>query len=205
MILGTIIALVVVTVAVYMKNRQATQLLAGQSLGTLLIVVHFAFMRCEMFGWFWAYVALIGGGLLSLWLIRYLMDMKVGDTVTTPRYVEVIADRLEVSVKVLDTQKIRAFVHKGGIYLSVGLLEMLESDELGAIVAHEVYHLRHSPNRLVCAILSMTSLSFRAYRDEQQADEFAASVMGRQSLSSALRKLDLQDMEARLRNISQVQ
>jgi heat shock protein HtpX len=107
-----------------------------------------------------------------------------------------------VSIVVLDTQRSRAIANRGRVYLSVGLIERLETDELRAVVAHEVYHLRTSPPRLLSFLLGLTSLTFLRYRDEGAADAYAASVAGPGAIIGALRHLDIKDAEERASALS---
>ena len=99
----------------------------------------------------------------------------------------------------MDTPIIRAFVFMKRIYLSIGLLERLEKDEIKAVVAHEVYHLRYSPNKILSFLLALASLSFYRYSDEFAADQYAVGIVGKEKLISALKKLDIKDSSKRIR------
>ena len=113
--------------------------------------------------------------------------------IRSPPYLSEIRQKFKVDISVLDTQKIKAFIYKKKIYLSIGLLERLEKDEIKAVVAHELYHLNHSPNKFLASILALASLTFRRFNDEHKADIYAVKTLDIKNLISALKKLQIKD------------
>ena len=73
----------------------------------------------------------------------------------------------------------------------------VDDDQLRAVVAHEVYHLRHDHPRLLGHLLSLTSLTFLRYDDEHAADIYAAKVAGAEAMAGALDRLGIEDRDHR--------
>lgn len=124
-----------------------------------------------MFQWIWVYSGVVSSCVLVLVLVRYWMAREARKNVaSSSSYVLPLEKEFEVPVRVIDTQEIRAFAHGKVAYLSVGLLEYLNRDEVRDVVAHEVYHLKHSPDKLISSLLALSSLTFKPYNDEHLAD-----------------------------------
>ena len=107
----------------------------------------------------------------------------------------------DVDIVVLDTQRVRALAHRGTVYLSVGLLERLDDDQLRAVIAHEVYHLVTRSPRMLSSFLSLTSLTFLRYSEEREADAYAARIIGEEALVGALETLEIRDRKKRAANL----
>ena len=82
------------------------------------------------------------------------------------------------------------------------MIERLEKDEIKAVIAHEIYHLKYSPNKIISSLLTIASLTFYRYSDEFSADKYAAEITSKESLISALKKLDIKDSMKRINNLS---
>jgi len=177
-------------------------LVAGQAAAASAIVVGIVSMNCAMFEWIWAYLGVVSFGLLTLSLVRYCLTRE-GETNHTglSSYVATLEAQFGIPIRVLDTQKIRAFAHRRAAYLSVGLLERLDEDEVTAVIAHEAYHVKHSPSKLVSSLAALSSLTFVPYNDEHSADQYAADIAGKDTLARALRKLEIVGGEQRIEDL----
>lgn len=86
----------------------------------------------------------------------------------------------------------RAFISGESIFLSMGMLELMDNIELEAILAHEVWHLRHNSKTPFLRQLSI--ITFTKNRSESElellADNFAAKIVSRNAVESARSKLD---------------
>ena len=122
--------------------------------------------------------------------------------IRSPPYLSEIRQKFKVDISVLDTQKIKAFTYKNRIYLSGGLLERLEKDEIMAVVAHEVYHLNLSPNKFLSSLLALTSQTFCRFNDEHYADQYAVKTAGIHNLINALKILEIRDYKKRAMKLS---
>ena len=182
--------------------RKYEFLLGGQIAVTASIVFGLLSMNCPMYQWIWIYSGSVSSGVLALMLVRYWVAREARkNTVSLSSYVSPLEKEFEIPVRVIDTQKMRAFVHGKAAYLSVGLLEHLNWDEVRAVVAHEVYHLKHSPDKLISSLLALSSLTFKPYNDEHLADKYAAKVAGEDNLVRALKKLETAGSIQRIRDV----
>jgi heat shock protein HtpX len=177
-------------------------MLTAQMATTFVIALNFIAMKCDTFQLIWLYFGIVFGGVFLIWTAKRFVHQQCQDIIEKPRHLSQFEERFNVEIKVLDSQKIKAFVFQNRIYVTMGLLERLDNDELNAVLAHEVYHVRNSPNKLLSSILALTSLTFKRHNDDTQADEFAARKMGRKSLISAFRKLEIIDSEKRIKKLA---
>jgi heat shock protein HtpX len=194
---------VAICLVFYIVSRRYESLLGAQSFMSVIISVNLLSMNCNMFTWFWMYLGIILIGTIIIMFVknliqRYVVQKNIGSISSLSD----IESEFNVHINVIDSSKIRAFVFMKKIYLSVGLLERLEKNEIRAVVAHELYHLNHSPNKIMSTLLAITSLTFRRHSDEYSADSFAANVSGMENLINALKKLNIKDSEKRIRTLS---
>ncbi len=203
-----LIGLIVITtffLLLFINKRNYESLLASQSTLTIIISINLFSMNCYMFAWVWIYLGLILIGTLLIVVAKYYLDLQLErNIIRLPPFLSKIQQRFKVDINLLDTQKIKAFTYKKKIYLTVGLLELLENDEIMAVVAHEVYHLNHSPNKFVSFILALSSLTFRGFNDEHLADKYAVKIFGINNLINALKKLQIKGAEKRIKKLSSV-
>jgi heat shock protein HtpX len=135
-------------------------------------------------------------------IAKQYIDLQLSrNIVTSIPCLSEIKQQFKINIHIIDTQKIKAFTHRKKIYLSVGLLERLNDDELKAVVAHEIYHLKHSPNKFLSSLLALASLTFRRFNDEHSADRYAAKTAGIHNLINALRKLEIKNYKERARRL----
>ncbi|HWQ49951.1 MAG TPA: M48 family metalloprotease [Methanosarcina sp.] len=85
----------------------------------------------------------------------------------------------------------RAFASGKMIFLSIGMLELMNDLELKAILAHEVWHLRHNNQTPLLRQLSLMTFTKNLSEDELEslADIFAGEVVNRGAVESAREKL----------------
>jgi heat shock protein HtpX len=175
----------------------------SQMVSSMAIVEGFRQMNCSMSGYVWGYFGLISGSLVFLGVVQIVFDKRInGLEISDAHLMKKLSSDLGSEVFLLDTQKIKAFTHKRRIYLSVGLVELLDYEEIKAVAAHELYHVKHTPNRLVANSLAVSSLWLKSYRDDAKADLFAAEMAGRDNLISAFEKLNIFRAEKRIRRLA---
>ena len=85
----------------------------------------------------------------------------------------------------------KAFASGKAIFISIGMLEIFDEQELKAVLAHEAWHLRHNNKTPILRQLSlMTFTKFRPGQElELMADSFAEEIVGKGALESAQAKL----------------
>jgi heat shock protein HtpX len=175
----------------------------SQMVSSIAIVEGFRQMNCVMSGYIWGYFALISGSLVFLGVVQIVFDKHVkGLEISDARFMRELSSDLGCEIYLLDTQRVKAFAHRRRIYLSVGLVELLEPNEIRAVASHELYHAKHTPNRLLANSLAVSSLWLRSYRDDASADKYASEVAGRENLISAFEKLNVVGAERRIKRLS---
>lgn len=85
----------------------------------------------------------------------------------------------------------RAFASGKAIFLSLGILELVEVHELKAILAHEAWHIRHNNRTPILRQLAVMSFMRNRSEDELEilADMFAEKIAGKSALESARAKI----------------
>jgi Zn-dependent protease with chaperone function len=172
---------------VFLFTKKPNHMFLSQAVSSFAMIEGFRQMSCPMSSYIWLYFGLISGAMVLMGVVQIAFDKRVQD--------------LRI-VYLLDTQKIKAFTHKRQIYLSVGLVELLEPEEIRAVCAHELYHVMHTPNRYLANTLAVASLWMKSYRDDAKADRFAAEVAGRENLISAFNKLRILNRKKRISRIA---
>jgi heat shock protein HtpX len=204
-LLELIVALSAATVLLFLAfhlDRGFKPLLGAQLALTSAISVSLVSMECWMSSWVWAYLGFVLAGATAITLLRRFNSSRLEESSLGRS--DALADlenEFDVDIVVLDAQRARALAYGDTVYLSVGLLERLDDDQLRAVVAHEAYHLRTSPSRPLSALLSLTSLTFLRFNDEGSADAYAARVAGVDAIVGALDRLDIADREERARRL----
>jgi heat shock protein HtpX len=182
----------------FLLRKKYPYMLFTQMCATTIIAMNILVMKCTMFQLIWVYIGVVLIGTLLIALGRYYVLIQSSDTIPNPRYISKFSSIFQVPIKVLNTSRIKAFVCAKTVFLSVGLLEILERNEIAAVIAHEAYHAKNSPNKIYASFFALTSLTFIQWSDELDADRYAANCVGAASLSGALRKLEIKNWEKRI-------
>jgi heat shock protein HtpX len=182
----------------YKFERGYKTLVGAQMMVTVMISTSLASMDCYMATWVWFYLGAVIAGAVVIGMLRTFNRSRL-ESSSLGRFDALadLEDEFDVIIVVLDTQRVRALAYKDTVYLSVGLLERLDDDQLRAVVAHEVYHLETRPPRMLSWFLALTSLTFLRYSDEREADAYAAQLIGEEALAGALETLRIRDREER--------
>jgi Zn-dependent protease with chaperone function len=197
-----LIALVIIFGLIFIFKRNYESLLTSQFFMTVIISLNLLSMNCDMFYWLWIYLGIILMGTILLGFVKIYLNLKLDKNIfRLPTFLSDIGKRWNVDIRILDSQRIKAFAYKNKVYLSIGLIERLEKDEIKSVVAHEVYHLNHSPSKFLSSFLAITSLTFKRFRDEYHADRYAAKTTGLANLINAFRKLQIKDGEKRINQL----
>jgi heat shock protein HtpX len=187
---------------VFLFTKKSNYMFLSQGVSSFAMVEGFRQMSCPMSSYVWFYFGLISGAMVFMGVVQIAFDRRVQDLrIKDAQFMRKLSSDLGCSVYLLDTQKIKAFTHKRQIYISVGLVELLEPEEIRAVAAHELYHVLQTPNRYLANTLALTSLWMKSYRDDEKADLFAAEMAGHENLISAFNKLKVQ---SRIKRISRL-
>ena len=198
-----IIGFISIFIFKFIRNRNFESLLISQTSISILITISLFSMTCDMFNWLWLYLGIILIGSLLIFIIKLLLDKDLDQNIINSlSFILELEEKFSVPIKIIDTQRIRAFHYRKKIYLSVGLLERLQKGEIKAVIAHELYHLKYSPNKIISSLLAISSLTFKRYNDEKSADQYAVKLTGRNNFINALKKLNIKDRNKRINRLS---
>ncbi len=195
-----------ITIALFVRTFRPEPFLAAQASTSFIIILGFLGMNCYMISYVWLYLAIVLGALIILGLLNYgfkrhLVNITCPDDVG-PDLRKELVDMFGCEVRFIDHHVPKAFAHANVIYLSIGLIEALNDRELKAVVAHEAFHINFTPDRTILVSMAILSLWFRSFRDEKAADWFAAEMIDRHSIISAMEKLDIKGREERIAALS---
>lgn len=198
-----LIALTFIFLLIFYQMRNNESLLASQLTMTIVISINLLSMNCDMFYWYWIYLGIILIGTILIGIVKIYLELKLNENIIRlPYFLSELEKYWKIEIKILDTQRIKAFTYKNKIYLSIGLIERLEKDEIKSVVAHEVYHIHHSSNKFLSSILALTSMTFFRFNDQHLADRFAVKTSGFKNLVNAFKKLQIKDAEQRIKKLS---
>lgn len=201
-ILLIFIGILALLFVLYKYTKNVRFIMTAQVFTTGTIILNFVSMKCETFNLIWLYIGFVFFGGFLIWSGKRYVSTQCKQSLHTPRFISDFQKKYNVKVKVLPSEKIKAFVYRKTIYVTVGVLQRLNTAEIEAVLAHEVYHVRNSPNKLFSSILALTSLTFKRHNDDPMADKYAASVMGKEPLINAFKKLEIIDGEERIRRLA---
>jgi len=123
-------------------------------------------------------------------LIKRYKARPVAEIMDWPQaFVDTLAAK--AGVYYYDSAVPRAFASGKCIFLSLGMLELMDNSELKAVLAHEVWHIRHNNKTPVLRQLSLMTFTKNHSEEELEllADAFAAKIAGETAVESARAKL----------------
>jgi len=179
------------------KHRLLT-FVSAQVAVILAIIATFYLMECEGMLTIYLYLGYAAvSGALMFGITRYYDRLMIRRLNAKPAgsiigWVQRFVDQLAAAtVYYYDSAAPRAFAAGRSIFVSVGLLEALDDDELRAVLAHEAWHIRNNSRMPYLRQLAlMTFSSHKSSELEIMADRFAAEIAGEEALSSARNKVD---------------
>ncbi len=93
-------------------------------------------------------------------------------------------------VYVLNTSLPKAFTLGRDIFVSAGMIDLLEDNELKAVLAHEKFHVIENRTPFLNRMKYLTFLPLSQDKIEIMADEYAEKIVGKEALMRAKRKID---------------
>ena len=189
--------------AFYLKTKSPIQRVssfAGAQLSMVgAIAATFSTMECSRMLTIEVYLAyvLISTGIMLFLpgsyykiLIRHHNAKPISDIVDwADDFVNTLSE--DSQVYYFDSAIPKAFASGKAIFVSIGMLELFDEQELKAVLAHEAWHLRHNNKTPILRQLSL--MTFTKFRSEQElelmADRFAEKIVSKGALESARAKL----------------
>ncbi|MCQ1535741.1 M48 family metalloprotease [Methanosarcina sp. KYL-1] len=124
-------------------------------------------------------------------LIKRYRARPITEVMDWPQhFVNILSKKAEVYY--YDSAVPRAFASGKAVFLSMGMLELMDESELKAILAHEVWHIRHNNKTPILRQLSIMTFTRNRSEDELEllADIFAGEVVSKDAVESARAKLN---------------
>jgi len=179
------------------KKRLQTFAFA-QATGLFAIATTFYLMDCsEMLSLYLYFAYVIISTILIFGTLRYYdrllikrLDAKPAGNILewTQEFVDMMAS---AKVYYFDSAVPKAFAAGRSIFISIGLIELMNDDELKAVLAHEAWHIRHNSRMPFLKQLALMTFSSTSEPElETMADRYAAEIAGSSALSSARNKVD---------------
>jgi len=192
------IALISISLIISNPRKRLRVFIFAQLSGILAIALTYYIMECsEMLSLYLYSAYLTVSTLMIFGALRYydrIMIRKLGAKPAgsildwTQEFVDMLTS---AKLYYFDSAIPRAFASGRSIFISIGLLEMLDDDELKAVLAHEAWHIRHNSGMPFMKQLALMAFSSSADPElEFMADCFAAQIAGIKALSSARDKVD---------------
>jgi len=195
-----ILSIALITISLMLSNprKKFRIFLFAQSAGIFAVALTYYIMDCsEMLSIYLYSVYLLISTLMIFGTLRYydrIMIRKLGAKPAdsflnwTQEFVEMLTS---AKLYYFDSAIPRAFASGRSIFISIGLLEMLDDDELKAVLAHEAWHIKHNSGMPFMKQLALMAFSLSGDPElECMADRFAAQIAGSEALSSARDKVD---------------
>jgi len=179
------------------RKRLQTFVLA-QAAGLFAIAMTFYFMDCSQMLSLYLYFAYVAISTILIFItLRYYDRLMIKRLEAKPagsmlKWTQEYVDMLtSARLYFFDSAVPKAFAAGRSIFISIGLLEILEDDELKAVLAHEAWHIRHNSRIPFLSRFALMAFSSSFEPElEDQADHFAAEIAGFAALSSARNKID---------------
>ena len=192
------IALLAASFMIKMPKHRLLTFVTAQFAAFIAIITTFYLMKCEGMLTIYIYsgyavisTAIVFGALrfYDRLMIRRLNAKPIGNVIG---WIQEFTGRLaNATVYYYDSAVPGAFAAGRSIFVSLGLLELLNDDELKAVLAHEAWHIRNNGRTPYLKQLAIMTFSSPGRGElEMLADGFAAEIAGSEALSSARCKVD---------------
>ncbi|PWB52290.1 MAG: hypothetical protein C3F06_08805 [Candidatus Methanoperedenaceae archaeon] len=195
-----VMSIALITASLMLKDpkKRLQTFVFAQATGLFAVAATFYLMNCsEMLSLYlyFAYVAI--STILIFGTLRYYDRLMIKRLEAKPagsilKWTQEFVDKLtSARVYYFDSAVPKAFAAGRSIFISIGLLELLDEDELKAVLAHEAWHIRHNSGMPFLSQLALMAFSSSSEPElEDQADRFAAKIAGNTALYSARNKVD---------------
>ncbi len=191
------IALLSASLMLKRPNQKLITFVSAQVAGFLSIAVTFYLMNCSYMLTLYLYLgyAIISTAII-FGVLRYYdrimlrhLDAKPASGVIGWAQ-EFVDSQVQAKLYYFDSAIPRAFASGRSIFVSIGLLELLNDEELKAVLAHEAWHIFNNSRTPYPKRLALMTFSSCESELENMADRFAAEIAGRGALLSARSKVD---------------
>jgi len=195
-----VISIALITICLILSNprKRFKIFVFSQTSGILAIALTYYIMECSEMLTLYLYSAYLAVSTMMIFgvlryydriMIRKLEAKPAGSIINwTQEFVDMLTS---AKLYYFDSAVPKAFASGRSIFISIGLLEMLDDDELKAVLAHEAWHIRHNSGMPFMKQLALMTFSSSADPElECRADRFAEQIAGSEALLSARNKVD---------------
>ncbi len=193
------IALLSASLMLRRPKQKLITFVSSQAVVFLSVALTFYLMDCSYMLTLYLYLGYaITSTVLIFGVLRYYDRIMVRRLDAKPmgsimKWAQEFVDNLvQVQAKLyyFDSAIPRAFASGKSIFVSIGLLELLNDEELKAVLAHEAWHIFNNSQTPYPKQLAFMTFSSSESEFENMADRFAAEIAGRGALTSARSKVD---------------
>ncbi len=191
------IALLAASIMLKRPEHRLITFVSAQVAVLLAIAAAFYLMKCSYMLTFYLYLAYAAiSSVLIFAVLRYYDRIMIKRLDAKPagkiiNWAQEFVDRLALAkLYYFDSAIPKAFASGRSIFVSIGLLELLNDEELKAVLAHEAWHISHNSRTPFLKQLALMTFSSSESELEYMADCFAAEIAGKEALSSARSKVD---------------
>ncbi len=192
------IALLAASLMLRKPKQRLLTFFSAQLASLLGIIATFYIMKCSYMLTLYLYLAyVVISTVLIFAVLRYYDRIMIKRLDAKPagcimKWAQEFVDGLAAAkVYYFDSAVPRAFASGKAIFVSIGLLELLNNDELKAVLAHEAWHIRNNSRMPYLKQLALMTFSSSSESElEYRADRFAADIAGNDALFSARNKVD---------------
>ncbi|MCZ7383211.1 MAG: M48 family metalloprotease [Candidatus Methanoperedens sp.] len=191
------ISLLAASLMLKKPKQKLMTFVSAQILSLMAIAATFYLMKCDGMLTLYVYLAYVIISIVLIFgVLRYydrilIKRLDAKPAASMMEWVEGFVGRFVTArVYYFDSAIPRAFAAGRSIFVSIGLLEMLDDNELKAVLAHEAWHIRQNTGAPYFKRLALMTFSSSESELESRADRFAAEIAGSAALSSARNKVD---------------
>lgn len=153
---------------------------------------------------FFIILSIIFGYVLLPVFYKYRLHAQAYSLLWLKKYAQ-MADIGNVHFYWFDTMTPKSFSIQNAIFMSQGMMELLSSKEIEAVILHELYHVQKCSGwkkfstmleRFITPLAAFSTYHSHLAREESQADRFACSLQGTDKyIMLAKRKLEAYEHE----------
>lgn len=195
-----VMSIALITTSLMLKDpkKRLRTFVFAQATGLFAVAATFYLMNCsDMLSLYLYFSYVVISTVLIFATLRYYDRLMIKRLEAKPagiilKWTQEFVDKLTTArVYYFDSAIPKAFAAGRSIFISIGLLELLDEDELKAVLAHEAWHIKHNSGMPFLSQLALMAFSSSSEPElEDQADRFAAKIAGNAALCSARNKVD---------------
>jgi heat shock protein HtpX len=152
-------------------------------------------MSCDMLWFLKIYFIYAGFAVIFLLIMPKVYKAYLSKRYTVERFREMEhllrkwSNSAKARLYIFGSAVPKAFTVGRDVFISAGMVDLLDIEELKAIIAHEAFHVNQNRYPLLSNFKILTFILYPEKKLEVLADSYAEKIMGKIYLSSAKKKL----------------